>query len=64
MGVLDDKDAIRDVLHQYCFCMDESRFVELSGLFDTDGEWIAPYRQVRGPADIAAWLTKPAPRLI
>jgi hypothetical protein len=61
MGVLDDKDAIREVLHRYCFCMDEGRFVELSELFDTEGEWIAPYRQERGPADIAAWLAQSVP---
>ena len=27
----EDKDAIRELLHLYCFCMDEGRFVELVG---------------------------------
>jgi hypothetical protein len=57
----DDKDAIREVLHQYCFCMDEGRFAELSELFAPDGEWVAPYRQARGPQAIAAWLTQSVP---
>jgi len=60
-SLLEDKDAIRDVLHQYCQCMDEGRFTELGALFAPDGEWIAPYRTARGPADITAWLTQSVP---
>lgn len=56
-----DKDAIRELLHLYCFHMDEGRFAELGALFAADGEWIAPYRSVRGPAEIAAWLTQSVP---
>ena len=59
--MLEDRDAIRELLHRYCFCMDEGRFTELSDLFAPDGEWIAPYRQARGPADIAAWLAQSVP---
>jgi 3-phenylpropionate/cinnamic acid dioxygenase small subunit len=59
--LLEDKDAIRDVLHRYCFCMDEGRFGELAALFAADGEWIAPYRTATGPADIAAWLQQSVP---
>ncbi len=57
----EDKDAIRDVLHRYCFCMDEGRFTELAALFADDGEWVAPYRTARLPADIAAWLQQSVP---
>jgi hypothetical protein len=56
-----DKDAIRELLHQYCFCMDEGQFAELGALFAADGEWIAPYRSARGPAAITAWLTQSVP---
>jgi hypothetical protein len=56
-----DKGAIREVLHSYCFYMDEGRFVELGALFADDGEWIAPYRSARGPTAIAAWLTLSVP---
>jgi hypothetical protein len=58
-----DKDAIRELLHQYCFCMDEGRFTELAALFVADGEWIAPYRSAQGPVAIAAWLTQSVPPL-
>ncbi len=61
MGPLLDKDAIRELLHQYCFCMDQGRFVELASLFASDGEWIAPYRRAKGPAEIAAWLAQSVP---
>ncbi len=56
-----DKDAIRELLHLYCFHMDEGKFAELGALFAADGEWIAPYRSARGPAEIAAWLTQSVP---
>jgi hypothetical protein len=56
-----DKDAIRELLHLYCFHMDEGRFAELATLFATEGEWIAPYRSARGPVEIAAWLTQSVP---
>jgi hypothetical protein len=56
-----DKDAIRELLHLYCFHMDEGRFTELADLFTPDGQWIAPYRSVRGPGAIAAWLTQSVP---
>jgi SnoaL-like domain len=41
--------------------MDEGRFAELAALFAEDGEWIAPYRRAKGPADIAAWLRQSVP---
>jgi hypothetical protein len=56
-----DKDAIRELLHQYCFCMDEGRFAELGALFAADGEWVAPYRSAKGPSAIAAWLALSVP---
>src|SRR5450631_193550 len=59
-----DKDAIRELLHLYCFHMDEGRFAELGALFATDGEWVAPYRTARGPADITAWLIQSVPPVL
>ncbi len=59
--MLEDKDAIRELLHRYCFYMDEGRFVELAALFADDGAWIAPYRTAVGPAAIAAWLQQSVP---
>jgi hypothetical protein len=58
---LEDKDAIRELLHRYCFYMDEGRFIELAALFADDGVWTAPYRTAEGPANIAAWLQQSVP---
>ncbi len=60
--MLEDKDAIRELLHRYCFHMDEGRFIELAALFAQDGQWIAPYRTAKGPAEIAAWLEQSVPQ--
>lgn len=57
----EDKDAIREVLHRYCFYMDRHQFAELGELFATDGEWIAPYARATGPAAIAALMQKNVP---
>ena len=59
--MVEDKDAIRELLHRYCFCMDEGRFTRACRLFTDDGEWIAPYRTAKGPSDIAAWLQQSVP---
>ena len=59
--MLHDKDDIRDLLYNYCFCMDEGRFDELAQLFTSDGVWTAPYRTATGPAAIAAWLKQSVP---
>jgi SnoaL-like domain len=56
-----DKDEIRELLHSYCFHMDEGRFRELGDLFASDGEWVAPYRSAHGPVAIAAWLVQSVP---
>jgi 3-phenylpropionate/cinnamic acid dioxygenase small subunit len=57
----EDREAIRELLHRYCFYMDEGRFTELAALFAADGEWIAPYHSAKGPAEIAAWLLRSVP---
>jgi hypothetical protein len=56
-----DKEAIRELLHLYCFHMDEGRFAELGALFAADGEWVAPYRTAQGPAAITGWLSQSVP---
>jgi hypothetical protein len=58
---LEDKDAIRELLSEYCFRMDEFRFDELAALFTEDGEWIARYARARGPAEIAALMARNIP---
>jgi hypothetical protein len=56
-----EREAIRELLHRYCFCLDAGRFTELAALFTADGEWVAPYHSAKGPTDIAAWLLQSVP---
>ncbi|MSP04962.1 MAG: nuclear transport factor 2 family protein [Acetobacteraceae bacterium] len=58
---LRDKDAIRELIHHYCFHMDTGRFTELGNLFAADGEWITPYAHETGPASVAAVMTRNVP---
>ncbi len=60
-NILQDKDAIRDLTHHYCFHMDAGRFTELGALFAADGEWITPYAHEIGPAAVTAVMTRNVP---
>ena len=51
----EDKDAIRELLAEYCFRLDECRFEDLGALFTGSAEW-GPKRiprKARGPREIA-----------
>lgn len=51
----EDKGAIRELLSEYCFRLDECRFDELGALFTETAEW-GPKRiptKARGPREIA-----------
>jgi hypothetical protein len=58
---IEDKEAIRELLSEYCFRMDDLRFAELGALFTEDGDWIAPYARARGPTEIAALMARNIP---
>ena len=53
---LEDKDAIRELIAQYCHALDAGRFAEVAALFAPDGEWTTDYGQAQGPAAIEALL--------
>jgi len=38
-GSLEDREAIRDLLSDYCVCMDNGRFGDMAALFVADGVW-------------------------
>jgi hypothetical protein len=58
---IEDKEAIRELLSEYCFRMDDFRFAELGALFTEDGDWSARYARARGPAEIAALMARNIP---
>jgi hypothetical protein len=61
-NALEDKDAIREVLADYCFCLDGGRFAEMAALFASDGTWHTAFGKATGPADIEALADRVANR--
>jgi hypothetical protein len=50
---LEEKDAIREVLAEYCFRLDDGRFAELAALFTENGTWDTAFGRATGRAAIA-----------
>lgn len=53
MAVLAEKDAIREVMAEYCFRLDGDRFAEMAALFTEDGTWDTAFGKATGRAAIA-----------
>jgi hypothetical protein len=53
-SLTEDKDAIREVLAEYCFRLDGGRFDEMAALFTEDGTWDTAFGKAEGRAAIAA----------
>jgi len=51
---LEEKDAIREVLAEYCFRLDGGRYDEMAALFTEDGTWHTAFGAATGRAAIAA----------
>lgn len=52
-SLLEEKDAIREVLAEYCFCLDAGRFDDMAALFTEDGVWRTDFGKGIGRAGIA-----------
>src|SRR5262249_61139980 len=50
---VEDKDAIREVLAEYCFRLDDGQFAEMAALFTEDGTWDTAFGKATGRAAIA-----------
>ena len=50
---VEDKEAIREVLAEYCFRLDDGRFAEMAALFTEDGTWDTAFGKATGRAAIA-----------
>jgi hypothetical protein len=56
VSALEDKDAIRELLAEYCFLLDSYHLKEFGQLFIEGGEWISRNGSATGPAGIEAFL--------
>src|ERR1700751_2501307 len=52
-SALDEKDAIREVLAEYCFRLDGGRYDDMAALFTEDGTWDTAFGKATGRAAIA-----------
>jgi hypothetical protein len=52
-SALEEKDAIREVLAEYCFRLDDGRFAEMAALFTENGTWDTAFGRATGRAVIA-----------
>lgn len=50
---LEEKDAIREVLAEYCFRLDGGQFADMAALFTEDGTWDTAFGKATGRAAIA-----------
>jgi uncharacterized protein (TIGR02246 family) len=55
-SALEEKDAIRELLAEYCFRIDSDRFAELAALFTADGTWDTAFGKATGRPGIEALL--------
>ena len=53
-SAIEEKDAIREVLAEYCFRLDGGRYDEMAALFTADGTWDTAFGAATGQAAIAA----------
>lgn len=69
MSDLAEKDAIRELMAEYCFRLDNDRFADMAALFTADGTWDTAFGKGTGHAGIEALVrrlrgTAPRPRAI
>ena len=61
MNTLEDKDAIRELLAEYCFLLDSYRLKEFGQLFLESGEWVSRNGSAAGPAGIEQFMRQLVP---
>ena len=52
-SAIEEKDAIREVLAEYCFALDGGRYDDMAALFTEDGTWDTAFGAATGRAAIA-----------
>ena len=58
MSELAEKDAIRELMAEYCFCLDNDRFADMAALFTEDGTWDTAFGKGTGHAGIEALVRR------
>jgi 3-phenylpropionate/cinnamic acid dioxygenase small subunit len=50
---IEDKDAIRELMAEYCFRLDDAQYEDMAALFTEDGTWDTAFGKATGRAEIA-----------
>jgi uncharacterized protein (TIGR02246 family) len=50
---VEDKDAIRELMAEYCFRLDDGHYNDMAALFTEDGTWDTAFGKATGRAAIA-----------
>ncbi len=50
---VEDKDAIRELMAEYCFRLDDGRYDDMAALFTEEGTWDTAFGKATGRAAIA-----------
>jgi 3-phenylpropionate/cinnamic acid dioxygenase small subunit len=50
---VEDKDAIRELMAEYCFRLDDGRYDDMAALFTENGTWDTAFGKATGRAAIA-----------
>ena len=58
MSELAEKDAIREVMAEYCFRLDDDRFADMAALFTEDGTWDTAFGKGTGRAEVEALVRR------
>jgi hypothetical protein len=58
MSDLAEKDAIRELMAEYCFRLDNDRFADMAALFTDDGTWDTAFGKGTGHAGIEALVRR------
>jgi uncharacterized protein (TIGR02246 family) len=55
---LEEKDAIREVMAEYCFRLDNDRFADMAALFTEDGTWDTAFGKGTGRDGVEALVRR------
>ncbi len=53
---LEEKQAIREMMAEYCFCLDNDRYADMAALFTEDGTWDTFFGKGTGRAGVEAFV--------
>jgi hypothetical protein len=48
---VEDKDAIRELMAEYCYRLDDGRYDDMAALFTQDGIWDTAFGKAAGRGD-------------